>query len=255
VTGEASDLDRLIDAGEVAEILGLSHRNSVSTYRSRYPDFPKGRPAPWGGRTLLWPRGEIIAWHRGFAERRSGGPGEPNPRLQELVAATARLMMANPGSEISIRQIAAEAGVAHSDLYRYASSKEQLQRLAYAHISDAFAASFPADYDQMVGQLQPLLEAVLERRTAMRVLAHEIISNPAAVPDHRVAISTIADLVAQHRAESGVTSTVDPRVVGACVGALAWGITLFGERWRQVLGLSELPMDQVATVARAILEA
>lgn len=44
----------LIDAHDVAEILGLSHPNSLSPYLHRYPGMPKpgvdlgrGRPRPW----------------------------------------------------------------------------------------------------------------------------------------------------------------------------------------------------------------
>lgn len=54
----------LIDATEVARILGLSHRNTVSTYLKRYPDMP--RPAIDLGpqRPRLWIRKEIVAWAR-----------------------------------------------------------------------------------------------------------------------------------------------------------------------------------------------
>ena len=109
---DPDNLDDLIDAGEVAAILGLAHRNSVSTYRSRYADFPAGRPAPGGGRTRLWTREEILAWHRDFKARKSASEDQPNARLEDLVAATVATLLGSPGQEISIRQIAAEAGVA-----------------------------------------------------------------------------------------------------------------------------------------------
>ena len=250
---EVPNDDELIDAAEVARMLGLAHRNSVSTYRSRYPDFPQGRPAPGGGRTLLWPRGEITAWHEGFSARRRVDPDAPNPRLEELVAATARLMLNQPGTEVSIRQIAAEAGVAHSDLYRYAASKEQLERAAVDRINTEFAASIPGDYDTLVGSVLPLLQAVRDRQAAMRVLAHEMVAVPSSVPRTEIAVSAIADVVAAHRAQEGIESEVSPQVVAACVGAIAWGITLFGERWRQGMGADELPLDEVARVVRAIL--
>ena len=35
------DLEDLVDAHGVAEILGLSHRNTVSQYQKRYPDMPR----------------------------------------------------------------------------------------------------------------------------------------------------------------------------------------------------------------------
>ena len=50
----------LIDATEVANLLGLSHRNSVSVYRHRYTDFPA--PVVVKSRCVLWLRSDIEAW-------------------------------------------------------------------------------------------------------------------------------------------------------------------------------------------------
>jgi hypothetical protein len=36
--GQRVDIDDLIDANGVAELLGLAHRNTVSVYQHRYPD-------------------------------------------------------------------------------------------------------------------------------------------------------------------------------------------------------------------------
>ena len=52
--------DDLLDAGGVAEVLGLSNPNAVSVYRARYQDFPE--PAWEGGRCVLWVRSDIEAW-------------------------------------------------------------------------------------------------------------------------------------------------------------------------------------------------
>jgi glutathione-regulated potassium-efflux system ancillary protein KefG len=57
----------LIDAHAVAEILGLSHPNSVSTYLHRYKDMPKPVLDLGPGRPRLWLKPEIIAWE---SERR-----------------------------------------------------------------------------------------------------------------------------------------------------------------------------------------
>jgi predicted DNA-binding transcriptional regulator AlpA len=54
----------LIDAQGVAELLGLRHRNSVSTYQRRYPDMPKPVVDLGPGRPLLWVRPEIEGWAR-----------------------------------------------------------------------------------------------------------------------------------------------------------------------------------------------
>jgi glutathione-regulated potassium-efflux system ancillary protein KefG len=56
------DTDDLIDSQEVADLLGLSHRNSVSTYLRRYDDFPRPVVERGGGRTRLWLRTDIVTW-------------------------------------------------------------------------------------------------------------------------------------------------------------------------------------------------
>lgn len=52
----------LIDAGEVAELLSLSHRNSVSTYQRRYSDMPRPVVDLGPNRSRLWLRSQIEEW-------------------------------------------------------------------------------------------------------------------------------------------------------------------------------------------------
>jgi len=52
----------LIDAREVADLLGLAHRNTVSVYQKRYPDMPRPVVERSGGKTMLWLRSEILKW-------------------------------------------------------------------------------------------------------------------------------------------------------------------------------------------------
>ena len=51
------ETDDLLDANEVAELLGLSTRTAISVYRSRYPDFPE--PVVVKAACWLWMRGDI----------------------------------------------------------------------------------------------------------------------------------------------------------------------------------------------------
>lgn len=64
VTGVSNLIDPadLVDATEVATLLGLSHRNAVSVYRARYDDFPT--PTVDKSRCVLWRRSDIEAWQR-----------------------------------------------------------------------------------------------------------------------------------------------------------------------------------------------
>ncbi len=57
----------LIDAREVAELLGLAHRNTVSKYQSRYPDMPRPVVNLGPGRPMLWLRPEIERWQNATA--------------------------------------------------------------------------------------------------------------------------------------------------------------------------------------------
>ena len=54
--------DDLVGAAEVAELLGLSHASSVSTYVKRYPDFPPPVLELPRSRVRLWLRSEIEIW-------------------------------------------------------------------------------------------------------------------------------------------------------------------------------------------------
>jgi predicted DNA-binding transcriptional regulator AlpA len=54
----------LVDAQGVADILGLSHRNTVSNYQKRYADMPRPVIDLGPGRPRLWLRSEIDEWAR-----------------------------------------------------------------------------------------------------------------------------------------------------------------------------------------------
>jgi glutathione-regulated potassium-efflux system ancillary protein KefG len=56
------DPDDLVDAQGVADILELSHRNSVSLYQRRYADMPRPVVDLGGGRVKLWLRSDVSRW-------------------------------------------------------------------------------------------------------------------------------------------------------------------------------------------------
>ena len=60
--GRMVDVDHLIDANDVAEILGLSHRNTVSVYQHRYADMPRPVREFGDRRVKLWLRPDIERW-------------------------------------------------------------------------------------------------------------------------------------------------------------------------------------------------
>ena len=68
----------LIDAGDAADILNLSHRTAISTYRKRYPDFPA--PIFERNQCVLWLRSDIVRWEAGHRRQRGPEPGTPRRR-------------------------------------------------------------------------------------------------------------------------------------------------------------------------------
>ncbi|MCP4384515.1 MAG: hypothetical protein GY798_24410 [Hyphomicrobiales bacterium] len=67
--GEYVDLDDLVDAQGVADMLQLSQRNTVSLYQRRYPDMPRPVVDLGSGRCKLWLRSSVAEW----AESRKAG--------------------------------------------------------------------------------------------------------------------------------------------------------------------------------------
>lgn len=96
-------VDDLIDARDVAELLGLAHRNTVSTYQARYPDMPRPVVNLGPGRPMLWLRPEIERWQAKTAaagrtrlgRRPSGAPALTAPTHDRRDCALA-LRMAAP---------------------------------------------------------------------------------------------------------------------------------------------------------------
>lgn len=60
--GRLVDVDELVDAHEVARMLGLSHANSVHLYQKRHEDMPRPVIDRGPQRARLWIRSEIAEW-------------------------------------------------------------------------------------------------------------------------------------------------------------------------------------------------
>ena len=63
----------LLDATEVAAVLGLGSRNSVSVYARRHDDFPQPMVDKADGHTKLWLRADVEAWRHLHPGQTQGG--------------------------------------------------------------------------------------------------------------------------------------------------------------------------------------
>ncbi len=71
--GQMVDVDDLVDAVEVAAILGLSSPRAVYVYQDRYADMPRPAIDLGPNKARLWVRSEIEAWS---SQRPAGRSGE-----------------------------------------------------------------------------------------------------------------------------------------------------------------------------------
>ncbi len=62
VMGRQVDLDDLLEAAQVAKVLGLSKATAVSVYQRRYEDFPLPVLASSSGRCQFWLRQDVVSW-------------------------------------------------------------------------------------------------------------------------------------------------------------------------------------------------
>jgi predicted DNA-binding transcriptional regulator AlpA len=67
--GRLVDIDDLVDAHDVAALLGLAQVTSVHLYQRRYPAMPRPVLDRGGRRARLWLRSEIVAWQEDRSRR------------------------------------------------------------------------------------------------------------------------------------------------------------------------------------------
>lgn len=237
----------LLDAGQVAELLGLAHRNSVTTYLNRYPDFPQPVLVRASGRVRLWHRDDILAWKAPAAEERTGGADARNRRA--LIDAGRELMSKRPAGEISIRDIARRAGIPHTMLYRHIGSKEELRRIIVDEVVTDVRAQIPPTADPTEAALGAV-RAAINHADDFRILAFSLLSgDETGQYDGETVLTALLRVM---RAQDG-QGPIDTDVAVAAIGALILGWGTFRDRIQQGTGIDDIPRDQVDLITRAII--
>lgn len=257
--------DDLIDSSQVAQALGLTHRHSVSTYRRRYANFPRPAVTRGKGRTNLWLRSDIEAWrspHHG--SRRVGGPSAVDLKREAIIDAAAELMAARPITEISVREIAARAGVPHTLIYRYIGNKQDLERAVIDRTVNEVLAFTESSPESALGGLDRLIHTLLHRRDSLLVLINSMLTEDGAARNTDRA-PVIALILASLRADIETRRSAGtiqpapefpplaPEVAVGAVAALVVGWTAFEPRIKVGTGLTETPTEELAALATAIL--
>jgi TetR/AcrR family transcriptional regulator, repressor for neighboring sulfatase len=183
---------------------------------------------------------------------RDGSTPSPSGREQvvaKLVDAAADLFAASGPDGVSLRQVAAAAGVNYGLIHQYIGTKDDLVHLVFRRVSEQAAERFSraGDLDAAVDELigvgrQPtryvamLAWALIQGRDATALLGR----SPA-----------LEALLARVEAERDARPDVRERVAAAVALNLGW--QLFGPFIRNGVGLDAVPDDGLDRVRREII--
>jgi AcrR family transcriptional regulator len=177
--------------------------------------------------------------------------GSERPRLSReeasraLVDAAATLFAERPSGRVTVREIAAEAGVNPTYVHRYFGSKQNLMRAAMEQSQRAIAANLSRMTD-VRRDLGLLYQATVGEKEFIAVLARASLDG--ALPDFPAGYPTMAGLVERIQAEIAdgtLAGERDPRVIVACLGSLTLGYALFGRFVRRGTGLEDVPDEDL----------
>ncbi len=190
-----------------------------------------------------------MARRKSKSDKKSGRAAAGSERTRDvLVAAVVRLLERRSAADLSVREIAAEAGVNHGLVHHYFGSKEGLIREAVIRTSRRMAEEHGPGvnvgwtfdfFRQNPGLAQVAARVCLDG-------PHDLL--PLAAPPREIVEARTA-LVRRAMARLGVPEIVDPRIVNAWVAAaiLGWFALrpLLRAGW-------DLPADADERIARAL---
>ena len=185
------------------------------------------------------------------------GPERPRLSREEasraLVDAAATLFAERPSGRVTVREIAARAGVNPTYVHRYFGGKQALMRAAMEKSQRAIAANITgmADLRQDLGIL---FDAIVGEKEFVAVLARASLDG--VLPDFPAGYPTMSGLLQRIEAElaAGASSgRYDPRVVVACLGSLTLGYALFGQFIRRGTRLEGQSEEELRVSIVAVL--
>ena len=114
------------------------------------------------------------------SERRTHGAGDKHDRRRggreqttaAILDAAEKLFSERGFTAVTVRDIAAEAGVSHALVHRYLGSKQEVYRVMLARREDVIRDAAPAEGDLLEASSLMLREAVLNQRNYVRLITH-----------------------------------------------------------------------------------
>lgn len=171
-----------------------------------------------------------------------------------LVRAATDLFAARGPGGVSVRDVAAKAGVNHGLVHRHFGSKEELLAQVLEQLRAGLQAELPANADGDVALLARDLLAVSRRHGAWwRILARALLDGED--PRRLQATFPVIDRLrnAIERAPASTLRGLDPRIVTAVVVATGLGLLLFAPFLRAAVGLGRDEWKRYEAALPAVL--
>jgi AcrR family transcriptional regulator len=179
--------------------------------------------------------------------------------VAQLADAAMALFAERGPNRVSLREVAAAAGVNYGLIHQYVGSKEDLLALVLRRASEDWAeqfASAPTLSDALAWQFRR------QSATYVRMLTHSLLDghDPAKLIGRSPALQAMSRRLSAeaelHAGPDGLDD--DVRIAAAALTCVRLGWGLFGEFLRTIAGLDDLPEEQVtnavyATVRRAVV--
>ncbi len=170
-----------------------------------------------------------------------------------LVDAAAALASERGSGHVTVRDIAARAGVNATFVHRYYGSKQNLMRAAITRAQERLARRIEEVPDIAEGAAA-IIHATLWERELIATLTRAALDGvfddiPAASP----AMALLVERFQREAAVRGGRGRHDPRIVVACLSAVAVGYALLGDYIRHGTGLDGDSDDEVEALLLDVL--
>ena len=185
---------------------------------------------------------------QGKPERRRSG----REQTTAVILDAAEKLFADSGfTAVTVRDIAAEAGVSHALVHRYLGSKQDVYRAMLARRENVIRDAAPEQLDLLEATSLMLREAVLNQRTYVRLIAHSALHGLSyeQTVGRFAATARLTELAQQTAADEGAArdpDAPDPRFVIASVVAMLIGWSAAREWILRAADLEPLGDDEFA---------
>ena len=173
--------------------------------------------------------------------------------MASLVAAATELFAARGPDGVSLREIAARAGLNYGLIHQYVGSKDELLRLVIARSTSTTATRFAQAAD--VGEALELLQGPVgvDRPAYPRLLAWAILQgrDPRELAGPSPALPQLIAMLPEAGAPAPDLAD-DPRLRAAAVAALTLGWSLFGSFVSHAAGLDDVAPAEAHTAVQSL---